>query len=173
MGHGIVNIGGAPKHASRHAHGAADALAPGDIGAAALVHKARHATGGADALAPSDIGAAELVDGVVKASQARTLIIDKPSSFTLSANDIESSLWCINTDTTVVTIPRDALNTIPIGGSFHIVRSQGPVSIQIEAGVIVLVSGIGWTNSGPVSSIAAIGESVYILRKNPTDWWLQ
>ena len=106
MGHGIVNIGGAPKHASRHASGAADAITPDAIGAAALEN------------------------GVVKAAQAKTLMDFLSASFTLQASHAEKTLFMWSSNI-VVTLP--AGSAIENGTAFTIVR-WGTQTVSFSAG---------------------------------------
>ena len=163
MGHGIVNIGGAPKHASRHAAGAADALAPGDIGAAAATHADRHATGGSDPLLPASIGAAELVDGIVKASQAKVKVIYRNASFIADASDAETLQLMNNASASVITLPSD----LPIGTSISAARWA--------SGTVTFAYGSGATGSAAdgILSISAGGKGAVAIVVASGTWWIR
>ena len=114
MGHGIVNIGGAPKHASRHAAGAADAVTP------------------------SAIGAASLTSGKVTASEASSATADyNIGNHTLVLSDNGKMLLERYSVATVITIP---LNVFPIGAEIEVCRywNAGAVSFTPASGVMLL-----------------------------------
>ena len=129
MGHGIVNIGGAPKHASRHASGAADAVTPSAIGAAT----AEQITAINTALASK----ADLVNGRLVESQAVTKVVFKNGSFMLSANEVGAFIRAYSGGGAItVIVPRDTTYKAPIGATFVIVReTANTVTIAGESGV--------------------------------------
>ena len=153
----------AATHASRHAAGAADALAPGDIGAAAATHADRHATGGSDPLLPASIGAAELVDGIVKASQAKVKVIYRTASFIADASDAETLQLMNNASASVITLP----SNLPIGTSISAVRwATGSVTFAYG-------SGAGGIAANGLLSISAAGNGAIATVVADTTWWIR
>ena len=108
-------------HKSRHAADGADALAPGDIGAAAETHAAQHASGGSDPIPLSTIGAAGLdADNKVLADQASAKIVIVPASETLGLNRSGKHLLANSNTNITITIPADASVAFPIGAEVEI-----------------------------------------------------
>lgn len=142
MGHGIVNIGGAPKHASRHAFGAADAIAP------------------------SSIGAASLTGGKVTATEASSATTFYASSHTLVLADNGKLLYEDGASAIVVTIP---LNVFPIGAEIEICwYGAGAVSIAAASGVTLCSLDGNWVSSRNI--VGRYG--VVVLKCVYPDTWL-
>lgn len=155
-----------PIHASTHAAGHSDAITPAAIGAASAIHASRHASGGADAVTPASIGAAELSGGVVKASQARSLVQMKQASFTLGADDAERTTLLASVSAIVVTIPADSTYDFPIGTSFNFIRwHTGAASFTVEAG-------IGWKAVDDNVTLTNYGSAALLIKLAANTWWL-
>ena len=107
----------AATHASRHAYGAADAITTDATPTESSTNPLQ--SGGAyTALA----GKADLSDGIVSQAQARSAIIGRTSSFTLSAAESECIVVCYSSSAIVVTIPADSAYNAPIGTCFSFIR---------------------------------------------------
>ena len=162
------------------------------VGAAAIVHGSAHLTGGADpiptdttpvagSIKPITSGAvyevedrvatvenalptkSDLVDGIVKASQARTNIITRTGSFTAGASDAESLQLMNNTTAATITLP----SNLPVGTSISAVRwAVGSVTFAYGSGA----SGIA---ADGILSISAAGKGAVAIVVSSGTWWIR
>ena len=154
------DVGAAPaSHAAQHQQGGSDPVTP-------IPHAERHATGGADAITPGAIGAASLTNGMVTQSQARSPLIEKSESFTLSEGDIEAILLANSSSEIIVTMPADATCNFPIGTTFNFVRwGSGALSFSKE-------SETNWLVYNGVTAVSVSGGAATLVKVGSNTWWL-
>ena len=101
-------------------------------------HASRHAIGGADELAPSAIGAVELdSNGCASPDQTASLIVSVTASKTLALTDSGSFQWCTNSSDITITIPSNV--AFPIKTEIEIARTgSGNVTIAAATGVTII-----------------------------------
>ena len=141
MGHGIVNIGGAPKHASRHASGAADAVTPSAIGAASLDANSK-----------------------VTASEASAYINTQTDSYTLVLADAGKLVEMNKSTACTLTVPPNSSVAFPVGTEIEI-KQLGAGQVTIVAG-----SGVTLRNADTALKIEKQYCSAS-LKKRATDEW--
>jgi len=147
------------SHAAQHQQGGSDPVTP-------IPHAARHATGGEDAITPGAIGAASLSNGIVSQSQARSPLIEKHASFTLSAGDLEAILLANSSSEIIVTMPADATYDFPIGTTFNFIRwGSGALSFTKE-------NGTNWQVYNGVTSVSVAGGAATVVKVGSNTWWL-
>ena len=100
-------------------------------------HASRHAIGGADELAPADIGAAALdTNSKVSPAQAASYIVDVSASKTLTLTD--AGTFQRVTAAATLTIPAHASVAFPVGTEIEVCRyGSGAVQIANALGVTI------------------------------------
>ncbi|HWQ98933.1 MAG TPA: hypothetical protein VN538_12695 [Clostridia bacterium] len=113
-------------------------------------------------------GKADLVGGIVKASQAHVAVsATKSASFTLAAGDAEKFIPVYGASgAVVITVPRDATGTIPVGSAFTFLRiGANAVSFAFESGLAAYI------DKGSVA-ISGAGSLAVLLRISDTEYSL-
>lgn len=109
---------------------------------------------------------ADLEDTVVKAGQARSLVVTKTESFTLALTDAEKTILINSSSAIVITVPLETSVAFLAGHAFHIIRiGTGTVSFTFTSGITSHV-----VNS--TSAISAQNASAELVCLGSDSWWL-
>ena len=135
-------------------------------GKSSAQHATQHASGGTDVIAPADIGAAALENGVVKASQAKTLLEMQTASFTLQASQAEKMILTNSASAIVITLPLPSDLPVDHGTAFNFVRwASGAVSFAAGSGAYIRAP-------NNVVSISVQHASALAVKISDTEWWV-
>ena len=109
---------------------------------------------------------ADLDGGVVKASQAVSLVETQIASFTLALTQAEKTILANSSSAIVVTVPLNSAVPFPIGTAFNIIRiGSGATSFSFTSGITSHV-----VNS--VTTISAQNSSAVLVKIGTNEWWL-
>lgn len=160
----LLISGGVPAHASTHATGETDAIAPSDIGAADETHATAHESGGADEIDPANLGThgvAELASGGKVGSEYDTYTFTFHSAnYTLAAGD-EEHIFHANADTTFnYTIPP---NVFEVGVT---------IPFYVFSGTVTFVAGAGVTLEKIDGYASVTGRKIACIIQRATNYWI-
>lgn len=149
------------SHAARHAFGAADAITT-DATPTSGSNAPLRSGGAYTALSTK----ADLSDGIVSQAQARSKIIEKTSSFTLSAAEIEGVIFCNSSSAMTITIPLDSAYNAPVGTCFSFIRwGTGTLTFVKDASA-------NWIALNNVTAVSVQGGAATLLKVAANVWWL-
>ncbi len=149
------------SHAARHAFGAADAITT-DASPTDGSNNPLRSGGAFTALA----GKSNLSSGIVAQAEARTKLIEKTASWTLSAADIECVLVCNSSSAITVTIPLDSAYNAPVGTCFSFIRwGTGTLTFVKDASA-------NWIPLNSVTAVSVQGGAATLIKIAANVWWL-